>query len=390
MKRMNVSVTNVMKVKKFKVLTVLMLVVGVLVFTMSTAAKKSQEKPLVQMAILLDTSGSMEGLIEQAKTQLWKIVNEMALAKKKGQSPRLEVALYEYGKSSIPASEGYLRMLVPLSVDLDRISEELFKLRTNGGSEYCGKVIRVAARDLQWTNSNNHLKVIFIAGNEPFTQGNVDYKAACKEAITKGIIVNTIFCGNYQQGINTKWKDGADLADGKYINIDHNQKVVHISTPQDKEIVALGKKLNQTYVAYGRNGFKKKERQSAQDANAASVSEAVMVQRSVAKASKQYNNTAWDLVDAEKEGKVNVEEMEKDALPAEMKNMTKKQRRQYIEKKKKEREEIQKKINKLRKERDKYVADKRKKMAGDQTLDSAIINAIKDQAKKKNYKFEKK
>lgn len=174
------------------------------------------------------------------------------------------------------------------------------------------------------------------------------------------------------------------------MNIDHNQKVVHISAPQDKEIVTLGKKLNQTYVAYGRNGLQKKERQRAQDANAASVSEGVMVQRSVAKASKQYNNTAWDLVDAEKEGKVRVEEMEEDALPEEMKKMSKKERKEYIEKKKKEREEIQKKINKLRKERDKYVAEKRKKMAGDQTLDAAIINAIKDQAKSKDYKFEKK
>ena len=389
MKRASVTTSKVSGVKKFKVLTILAIVSALLLFSISADAKKVHEKPLVQMAILLDTSGSMEGLIEQAKTQLWKIVNEMALAKKKGQSPRLEVALYEYGKSSIPASEGYLRMIVPLSVDLDRISEELFKLRTNGGSEYCGKVIRVAARDLQWTAGNDYLKVIFIAGNEPFTQGNVDYRDACKEAISKSIIVNTIFCGNYNEGIDTKWKDGADLADGKYMNIDHNQKVVHINAPQDKEIVALGRKLNQTYVAYGKGGDLKKKRQAAQDVNAASVNESVMVQRSVTKASKQYNNTGWDLVDAEKEGKVKVEEMKEDALPEEMKNMTKKERKEYVEKKKKEREVIQEKINKLKKERDKYVAVKRKKMAGDKTLDAAIINAIKDQAKSKNYKFDK-
>jgi hypothetical protein len=129
---------------------------AVLILPTPTAAKKTKEKVLVQMAILLDTSGSMEGLIEQAKTQLWKIVNEMALAKKSGQTPKLEVALYEYGKSSIPASEGYLRMIVPLSVDLDRISEELFKLKTNGGSEYCGKVIQSASRELRWSKNNNH------------------------------------------------------------------------------------------------------------------------------------------------------------------------------------------------------------------------------------------
>ncbi len=374
--------------KKIKILAVLVLVIGML--TLPTAAKKSKPKPLIQMAILLDTSGSMEGLIEQAKTQLWKIVNEMALAKQKGISPRLEVGLYEYGKSSIPASEGYMRMIVPLSEDLDLLSEELFKLRTNGGSEYCGMVIQSAVKGLKWTESNDHLKVIFIAGNEPFTQGSVDYKNACKESITNGIIVNTIFCGNYQTGINTQWKDGADLADGKYMNIDQNKKIAHVSAPQDKKIVALGKQLNRTYVAYGKTGGQKKERQKRQDFNAASANEAVMVQRSVTKASKQYTNVAWDLVDAEKEGKVKVEELDEKELPEEMKKMSKKERKEYIEKKKKEREEIQGKINKLKKERDKYVADRRKKGAAEETLDGAIIRTIRDQAEKKKYKFEKK
>ena len=374
--------------KKIKVLAVLVLVIGML--TLLTAAKKSKPKPLIQMAILLDTSGSMEGLIEQAKTQLWKIVNEMALAKQKGISPRLECALYEYGKSSIPSSEGYMRMIAPLSEDLDLLSEELFKLRTNGGSEYCGMVIQSAVRGLKWTKSNDHLKVIFIAGNEPFTQGTVDYKNACKESITNGIIVNTIFCGNYQTGINTQWKDGADLADGKYMNIDHHKKIAHISAPQDKEIVAMGKQLNQTYVAYGKTGGQKKERQKRQDLNAASVNEAVMVQRSVTKASKQYTNVAWDLVDAEKEGKVKIEELDEKDLPEEMKKMSKKERKEYIEKKKKEREEIQGKINKLREERDKYVAEQRKKGSAEETLDEAIIKTIRDQAEKKKYEFEKK
>jgi hypothetical protein len=377
--------------RKLKVLTVLIVVISVLtLLSMPSAAKKAKPKPLVQMAILLDTSGSMEGLIEQAKTQLWKIVNEMALAKQQGVSPRLEVGLYEYGKSSIPASEGYLRMIVPMSEDLDRISEELFKLRTNGGSEYCGMVIQSAVKELTWSKSNDHLKVIFIAGNEPFTQGSVNYKTACKEAITNGIIVNTIFCGNYQTGIRTFWKDGADLADGKYMNIDQNQKIAHVSAPQDKKIVELGKKLNQTYLAYGKKGYLMKERQKAQDANAAGVSESVMAQRSATKAAPQYKNVGWDLVDAEKEGKVKVEEMDEAELPAEMKKMSKKERKEYVEKKKKERETIQKKIKTLKKDRDKYVAEQRKKQAGEQTLDEAIIQTIRDQAEKKNYKFEKK
>jgi hypothetical protein len=385
---MKQAAKNVKRNNNLKGFAVLLLITGLL--ALPAAAKKIREKPLIQMAILLDTSGSMEGLIEQAKTQLWKIVNELALAKKDGQSPHLEVALYEYGKDTIPASEGYLRMIVPLSVDLDRISEELFKLKTNGGSEYCGKVIQSSVQELQWTKRNDFLKVIFIAGNEPFTQGGVDYRNACKDAITKGIIVNTIFCGNYQEGIRTHWKDGADLADGKYINIDQNQKIAHIEAPQDKEIAALGAKINKTYVAYGRKGYEKKKRQQEQDVNAASLGEAVMAQRSMAKASSQYNNATWDLVDAEKEGRVKVEELEAEQLPEEMKKMSKEERKQYLEKMKQEREQIQGKINRLRKERDRFVAEKRKKMADDHTLDAAMIHVVKEQAQQKKYKFEEK
>lgn len=351
---------------------------------------KQEKSETIQLAILLDTSGSMQGLIEQAKTQLWKIVNELATAKRKGISPNLEVALYEYGKSSIPASEGYLRMLVPLSNDLDKISEELFKLRTNGGDEYCGAVIDSAVKGLKWSKSNKEYKVIFIAGNEPFTQGKVSYKTACKTAISNGIIINTIFCGNYNSGIRTKWKDGADLADGKYMNIDHNRKVVHISAPQDAEIIKLGGKLNQTYIAYGAKGKKLKERQRMQDKNAMKVNPAVMVQRSVTKSSGYYKNKKWDMVDAEEEGAVNLETIKNESLPEEMKNMTLKEKKAYIKKKNVERKEIQKKIKELKVKRDKFVAEKRKKNSDGKTLDSAIINAIKKQAEKKKYKFEKK
>jgi len=392
MKHTMSATSNVKRKKMVNVSLTVLVLVALLVMVTGTAqmpAKKRAPQPLVQLAILLDTSGSMEGLIEQAKTQLWKIVNEMATAKKEGASPKLEVALYEYGKSSIPASEGYIRMIVPLSGDLDLISEELFKLKTNGGSEYCGHVIQSAARELKWSKDHNNLKVIFIAGNEPFTQGQVNYKDSCKEAISNSIIVNTIFCGNYQEGINTQWKDGADCADGKYINIDHNKKIVQIDAPQDKEIVDLGKQLNETYIAYGSAGKMKKERQAAQDMNAASAGSGSMVQRQMAKASKQYSNASWDVVDAEKEGMVKVEELSEDQLPEVMKKMTKEQRKQYVEDKKKERKELQEKIAALQKARDKYVAEKRKGMAGDESLDRAIIEAVKEQAGKKKYKFEK-
>ena len=91
------------------------------------------DQPVIQMAILLDTSGSMSGLIQQAKIALWKIVNEFITARQDGQRPMLSVALYEYGNSRLEAEGGWIRQILPLTDDLDRVSQELFALTTNGG-----------------------------------------------------------------------------------------------------------------------------------------------------------------------------------------------------------------------------------------------------------------
>src|SRR5262245_43918989 len=98
-------------------------------------------RPLVQIALLLDTSNSMDGLINQARTQLWTIVNEFSRCKRDGQVPRLQVALYEYGNDGLSPGEGFIRMVLPFTDDLDKVSEKLFCLTTNGGSEFCGQVI---------------------------------------------------------------------------------------------------------------------------------------------------------------------------------------------------------------------------------------------------------
>jgi len=199
----------------------------------------ADNRPRVQLAVLLDTSNSMDGLIAQAKTQLWQIVNEFIAAKQDGKAPRVEVALYEYGNAGLDQEKGFVRLVAPLTDDLDKISESLFALKTNGGEEYCGWVIRDAVRDLAWDKSDKVYKAVFIAGNEPFNQGPVNHAKSCKDAIERGIIVNTIHCGDLAAGVNGKWKDGATLADGKFMTIDTNAQIVHVDAPQDKEIATL-------------------------------------------------------------------------------------------------------------------------------------------------------
>jgi hypothetical protein len=364
---------------------------GTLLLVGSAPTKASPPpSPTVQIAILLDTSNSMDGLIDQAKTQLWNVVNEFVRAKKNGKPPAMQVALFEYGKLTLSPTDGFVRLILPLTDDLDRVSEELFALKTRGGEEYCGWVIRDAVKRLDWSRSGDVYKAIFIAGNEPFTQGSVDFHQSCRAAIERGIIVNTIFCGANPEGQQTGWKDGAVLADGRYMSIDQNQKIVDIPTPHDAQLAKLGVDLNKTYLPYGRMGQEGLARQSVQDANASQVSASVLAARSVSKGNAVYCNDAWDLVDAIKNGKCKLEEVKDEELPADFRKLDQAARKSKVEAAAKQREGIQAQINKLNKEREQFLAAERKKQIGNKadTLDQAIVKTIRDQATRQNFKFE--
>lgn len=356
-------------------------------------AEKAQAKSaVIQMAILLDTSNSMDGLINQARSQLWKVVNEFATARRNGKVPNLRVALYQYGNSTLSKDTNWIQQVLPFSDDLDRVSEKLFALTTNGGQEYCGAVIQHAVSELQWSKSNDDLKCIFIAGNEPFSQGPVSYQEVCKTAIEKGITVSTIFCGNEAQGVQTGWQAGALLADGSFMNIDQNKVVVAIATPQDTRLAELSGKLNRTYLAYGsvREQSRFLRNQIAQDSNAAKSAPAAAAGRATAKASGLYRNARNDLVDAFEAGKLDLKKIPKDQLPKEFKGLSEKECNDLIKKKQAERKKLQSEIKELTVARNKYIAEERSK-SGDEsgaTLDEAIVKAVRKQATKKKFVFE--
>ena len=354
---------------------------------------KKAEPPKIQMAILLDTSGSMRGLINQARSQLWQVVNEFANAKRGDQRPTLEVALYEYGHASLGAESGFMRQILPLTDNLDKVSEELFQLTIGGSKEYCGQVIDKAARELKWSESNRDLKCIFVAGNETFTQGPIDFREACKTSANKGVTVSTIFCGPRVEGVKTMWLEASKLADGSFMNIDQNQKIVSIPAPQDKELIVLNAKLNTTYVAYGSTQERKKakDRQVAQDANSAIAGQASNSARIQFKGSRLYSNSGWDLCDACRLGKIKLEDLKEDQLPENLRKMSLKERKAYIDKKINERVAIQKEIKGLSDARNVFIAAELKKQAVSsfKTLDAAIIDAVRVQGAAKAFKFDK-
>lgn len=342
----------------------------------------------VKIALLLDTSNSMDGLINQAKAQLWDVVNTFANAKCGNEArPTLQIALYQYGNDNLSSREGYIQMVLNFSDDLDEISEKLFSLTTNGGEEYCGEVIHTSLKQLDWGKNPDNLKMIFIAGNEPFTQGKLNYKDAVTNAKERDIIVNTIFCGSYEQGINTEWKKGATLTGGEYIAIDHNRQVVHIDTPYDDIIIKLNSKLNKTYISYGSAGASKMRLQSVQDANAYEMEEAVAIKRAVSKSSRLYKNATWDLVDASEDKEFDVSKIDKNQLPATFKNKSTADIEAIIKTKKTDRIKIQKEIQELNTKRELYIAKNQKEGATGE-LENAMIKAIQKQAAKKNYSWD--
>jgi len=253
--------------------------------------------PRVQMAILLDTSNSMDGLIEQTKSQLWRIANDLAYSTRNGQRPVLEVALYEYGNNGISAGENYVRQILPFTRDLNVVSQRLFGLRTWGGEEYCGAVIKDAVNGLNWDSDADVYKVIFIAGNEPFTQGPIFFRNSIRQATRKGINVNTIFCGAYAEGMQTSWYDGAVAGHGSYLNIDQNRSVVAVPTPYDDEIARLGNDMNGTYVPYGMEGESAMRAQDAADRLAVPMAkQGTVTERALFKGTAQYSQNNWDVV----------------------------------------------------------------------------------------------
>jgi hypothetical protein len=347
--------------------------------------KNASDNTHIKVALLLDTSNSMDGLIEQAKSRLWNIINAITTLKYQGKEPVIEIALYEYGNDGLSQQSNYIRQVAPLTTDLDLISEKLFALRTNGGNEYCGAVISEAVKKLSWGDGNTDMKLIYIAGNEEFSQGGINYKESVADALHHSIYVNTIFCGNKMEGINTNWKDGADRGGGKYFNIDANKQVTFIETPYDAQIEACDIRINKTYISYGSQGRAKKSNQAVQDNNAKSINKSNYTERAVSKSKTAYENSSWDIVDRVKKDKDAVRKIKDEDLPAELKGKSKPEIETIIAEKTKEREVIQKEIAALSVKRQQYIDEQNKKNPGKDDLGEAINRSIRELAVKKGY-----
>jgi hypothetical protein len=348
-----------------------------------TAAKST-----IQVAILLDVSNSMDGLINQAKAQLWNMVSVMGKASCNGATPNIEIALYEYGRPANNAQNGYVKQISGFTTDLDKLSQQLFGLTTNGGDEYCGHVIYNSLNELNWDTAPGNYRVIFIAGNEDFLQGDIAFTKACLLAKQKGVIVNTIYCGSKAMGIQEHWNLGGECGNGSYTNINENAKEDDIETPYDSLLFSLNDKLNSTYIGYGRSASVGFMNQEKMDVANMKLSTAAGLKRITVKGKKNlYKNSQWDMVDAYAADSTAFAKMSTSELPDSLQKKSKEEIKNIINTKTAERTAVQNQIGELSGKREAYITVEKAKKAvnnNQPTLETEIEKIIREQARRFN------
>jgi hypothetical protein len=239
---------------------------------------------MIQVALVLDTGDHMSGLVEQARIEIWSIANELLLLDKGGRAPIVEIGVVAYGNGDVPVGRGYGRAAIPFTTDIDSVSLALGQARTAGGHEYGGWAIQEAVQRLNWSPYPEDMRVIFIAGNESFTQGPVDYPSSCQAAAAKMIVVNTVYCGPYNSGVHYGWTGAAQATGGQYISISVNKPPRYRPTPVDDALLDLNRRLNETYRLVADPSRDLLKRQQEQDRDVWLLSREAVFQRIVTKA----------------------------------------------------------------------------------------------------------
>ncbi|HEB51684.1 MAG TPA: VWA domain-containing protein [bacterium] len=338
----------------------------------------------IDLVICLDVSGSMSGLIHAARQNLWAIVNEMATLRPQ---PELRVALLTYGCPAYGEESGFVRIETPLTGDLDLVSQKLFELGTNGGDEYVARVVKRSLDALDWSADPQALKMIFVAGNEAATQDpEFDALQLAGQAIGKGVLVNTIYCGPQQKPEADGWRQVARRADGSFSAIEQDEQLV-IATPFDKRLQELSTQWNATYVYYGRQRAAWSSNQVAQDLNAAKLNSAAAAQRCQTKGSSLYFNPQHDLVDACRQKDFELAAVKKEDLPEALRKLTVAELRAHVDKMGEKRKVLQKQIAAIGKQRDAFVAAerKRRRATGEKLFEEAMLEAVRAQAESRGF-----
>src|SRR4026207_6883 len=321
-----------------------------------------KNKPRIEVCFVLDTTGSMGGLIEGAKQKIWSIANEMISAQP---TPELKLGLIGYRDRG----DEYVVKSFSLTDDIDAIYGHLREFQAGGGGdapESVNEALAEAIHKMPWSGDSKVLKIIFLVGDAPphmdYPNGP-KYPDLCREAAKKDLIINTIQCGEMAE---TKpiWQEIAKLSEGSYVGISQSGNVAVISTPMDKELSRLNERIGATLIPYGDS--KQQAEVHAKYAAAKSAPVAAMADR------LSYNSKTGkavqgggELVDALNDKTLKLDEIDQKQLPAELQKLDRNELEKRIAKSRDERADLQKQIVEVSKKREAYITSENKRLAAE-------------------------
>jgi hypothetical protein len=352
------------------------------------ARESGGDSESIEIALLLDTSDSMESLIDAARLGLWEVVNELARLKP---APGLRVALIGYGGRTEGAENGWVRVRSPLTSDLDHVSEQLFELTTKGGTEYVGRALATALRELDWSPpAPDNLRMIFLAGNESADQdAETDLLAVGRAADSGDFRLYAIYFGQPGGADAESWRSLVMAAHGQLATLDVSATKGHLGTPFDSEMVEMGRKLNATYLPWGTAGKAGLKAQAAQDKKVAALSQAAAAARAETKAGALYE-PEWDLVDAVTAGRVELSQVDRESLPRALRGLPEAGLAAWVEQTRLEREELRGRILALGEQRRQALDEQaRARGAGGAASFEAIVReAIRKELEQRGFRSE--
>ncbi len=363
--------------------SLLLLTIVALVCLVSTAdAAKKKSTPSVDVVFVLDTTGSMGGLIEGAKLKIWSIANQIIGG---SPTPDLRVGLVGYRDNG----DEYVTRVFALSHDLDQVYADLMLFQAAGGGdtpEHVNKGLYDAVHEMSWSEDHRTLKIVFLVGDAPPQTGYNDgyeYKAVCRAAVGKDIIINTIQCGD-MAGTAGYWQEIASLAEGQYAAIAQTGGMRSVPTPMDEELSRLSRELGTTVVAFGSKEMK--ARKDADDEMVASMPAPALAERAAYK-SVSGRMAAYDLIDALESEEVVLEKIKTEQLPVEMREMNTEEKQQFVLQKKESREKLNRQIAELSAKRDAYIRDKLAEAGETDSFDVQVLKMIRSQAGSRGFVY---
>jgi hypothetical protein len=341
------------------------------------------QKPVVEVAFVLDTTGSMSGLIENAKRKIWSIATSIVDA-----NPAAEVRMALVAYRDI--GDEYVTRKFDLTTDIQGLYAELLKFKAQGGGDWAESVneaLDVAVTKLNWSQERNTRRIVFLVGDAP---PHMDYKQdrkypeILKDAKARGIIVNAVQAGSARD-TERFWREIAQLGDGKYIPIPQDGGVaLIIETPYDREILELQIKLNRTVLPYGKRTQQLKVRERLDSVAAAPQTTATDIAVYQNKVGRGYVSTDGDLLEDTKSGRVKLEAIPEAELPENLQKLAPPARKAELEKQTAERKVLDDQLTELVRKREGFVAEERKKKpqnANKDSFDQVVEDTLRMQIK---------